>query len=308
MPVPKIAGLTAFLLLLHIVLPARADAAAERALLEARLAALETVLAGDVCADPDGARAVLARTPEGSGTAPASRTQQNPTAASTPAAALPRDQLAARLKRSVVMVLTPKDSGSGFFVTPDTLVTNAHVVAQAGADEVLLIGAAVKGVMKATVIARATGRTPQSRDYALLRIAAPIAGAALPLSPSVTELDPVIAAGFPGLLVENDIHFQKLLQGTPTGLPEMILSQGSVMAVQNRSSGLPTIAHSAAISGGNSGGPLIDSCGRAIGINSFIRVSVDQASNAGYALAIEDVIRFLKEQGLSPEIRDGGCR
>ena len=59
MPVPKIAGLTAFLLLLHIVLPARADAAAERALLEARLAALETVLAGDVCADPDGARAVL---------------------------------------------------------------------------------------------------------------------------------------------------------------------------------------------------------------------------------------------------------
>lgn len=297
----------AFLLLFLLALPARADATAERALLEARLAALETVLAGDVCADPDRARAVLAQTEKGSG-ALMNRGQQNPTAAATPDSALPRDQLAARLKRAVVMVLTPKDSGTGFFVTPDTLVTNAHVVAQAGADEVLLIGAAVKGVMTAKVIARATGRTQQSRDYALLRIATPIANAALPLSPNVTELDPVVAAGFPGLLVENDIHFQKLLQGTPTGLPEMILSQGTVMAVQNRSSGLATIAHSAAISGGNSGGPLVDACGRAIGINSFIRVSVDQASNAGYALAIEDVIRFLKEQGLSPDIRDGVCR
>lgn len=277
-----------------------AHAETERERLEARLQTLENTLATDVCLHPAAARAVLAaRLPE---------TSASPISAPTAvrAEALSRDQLVARLKQAVVMVLTPDGSGSGFFITPDTLVTNAHVVD--GADgKIALIGPAVGGARPATLIGRAVGSGLQARDYALLRVSGAPAAATLPLSVAATELEPVVAAGFPGLLIANDIQFQRLLRGNATGMPDLILSQGSIMAVQNRTSSLPTIAHSAAISAGNSGGPLVDTCGRVVGVNTFIRVSVDQASHAGYAIASDDILRFLAEQGIRPTVTSGPC-
>lgn len=278
-----------------------------RAQLEARLNALENTLAGDVCLDPRAARAVLADTlPAETSAAPG-----GPSAAARVAlpadAALPRDQLVELLRQAVVLVLTPEASGSGFFVTPDTLVTNAHVIEGANG-KIALIGPGVGGSRMAQVAAVETGTGLQARDYAILRLTDAQAKATLPLATQATELEPVIAAGFPGLLLDNDIHFQRLLRGNPTGFPDLILSQGSIMAVQNRTSNLPTIAHSAAISAGNSGGPLVDSCGRVVGINTFIRVSTEQASHAGYAIAADDVLRFLAEQGVKPTVAASPCR
>ncbi len=290
--------------ILGLACTARADDGSERAKLEERLKALETTLSGDVCLHPEAARALLAASnPDGA---------VNPISAPaglTPAAdpALGRDALVGRLKQAVVMVLTPEGSGSGFFVTPDTLVTNSHVVEGADPGKIVLIGPAVGGARPAQVVARVSGEGMQARDYALLKISGPPAKATLPISAAATELEPVVAAGFPGLLIANDIQFQRLLHGTPTGMPDLILSQGSIMAIQNRSSSLPTIAHSAAISAGNSGGPLVDTCGRVVGVNTFIRVSVDQASHAGYAIASDDILRFLAEQNVGPTIKTAPC-
>ena len=57
-----------------------------------------------------------------------------------------------------------------------------------------------------------------------------------------------------------------------TGLyaPEVVLSKGTVSAIQNKERNTPMVLHSADISAGNSGGPLIDSCGRGVGINTYI--------------------------------------
>ena len=284
------------LCLLALTTPVHAaDPAAERAALQSRLDRLQTVLAGDVCADPAAARAVLAE-PVAAAQSPAATD-----------AVVPRDELVAHLKRAVALMLTKQGSGSGFFITPDTLFTNAHVIEGTQNGEVLVLGPNI-GVRRATILAQVKRTGLQGRDYALLRLQGATASATLPLSTTATELQPVIAAGFPGLLIENDIHFQRLLRGTPTGMPDLILSQGSIMAVQNRSSSLPTIAHGAAISAGNSGGPLVDACGRVIGVNIFIRVAVNQASHAGYAIASDDVVRFIKERGVSPTVRNASCR
>lgn len=299
--------------LLALAAPARAaEPGAERAALEKRLERLQTVLAGDVCADPDGARAALAE-PVGTATPDTAKPTAAETAKpdsgkadATAKMALPRDQLVAHLKKAVAMVLTRQGSGSGFFISPSVLLTNAHVVEGAKSGEILVLGPDI-GVRAATILAQAKGSGLQARDYALLRIDGS-STATLPLAATATELQPVIAAGFPGLLIANDIHFQRLMHGTPTGMPDLILSQGSVMAVQNRASKLPTIAHGAAISAGNSGGPLVDACGRVIGVNTFIRVSAEQASHAGFAIAADDVIRFLKEQGQTAAVETAACR
>ncbi|MBN2752766.1 MAG: trypsin-like peptidase domain-containing protein [Rhodospirillaceae bacterium] len=283
--------------LLSLAASAHADDTGTRAALQNRLDRLNGVLAGDICADPTAARTVLTE----------DITTPTPINGNT-VTSLPRDTLVARLKQAVVMVVTESDGGSGFFVTPDTILTNAHVVANAKSTKVIVLGPGIGGVRSATLIARESGKGLQARDYALLRLSGTPATTTLALSATVTELEPVVAAGFPALMVENDIQFQRLMRGTATGLPDLILSQGTVMAVQNRSSRLPAIAHSAAISGGNSGGPLVDACGRVVGINTFIKVSVNQASNAGYAIAAEDILRFLKEHGISPTVHNESCR
>lgn len=281
-----------------------------RAQLEERLNTLENTLAGDVCLDPRAARAVLeARLPGETSAAPATDRTTAATRAALPAdaAALPRNELVALLKQAVVLVLTPSGSGSGFFVNADTVVTNAHVVADAGG-KILLIGPGVRGAATARVIAQqGGGEGIQDRDYALLRSERPGA-ATLPLTVQATELEPVVAAGFPGLLLDNDIEFQRILRGKPEGLPDLSLSQGNIMAVQNRASRMPTIAHSAAISAGNSGGPLVDTCGRVLGVNSFLRVAADQGTHAGFAIAADDILRFLAEQGVRPVVAEGSCR
>ncbi|MEL6980066.1 MAG: trypsin-like serine protease, partial [Pseudomonadota bacterium] len=62
------------------------------------------------------------------------------------------------------------------------------------------------------------------------------------------------------------------------------------------------------ITSGNSGGPLIDSCGRAVGVNTFgIR---DDATERylNYSLHATDLLEFLGEASVSAQVETEGCR
>jgi len=295
--------------------------------LRLRIEQLQATLAGDVCANPDAARAVLMQTVPGSASAPASTTNGGlPTqTASLPAPETPaesqasqpaiggqagrltRRELVAHLQQTVVLVVAGSDTGSGFFVTPDTVVTNNHVVENAGKEDILLVGPALGGIQKARLIARTGNGGQNGRDYAILRVAGAKSKAVLPLASEVTALDSVVAAGFPGLLLDNDLNFRAMLRGDMNAMPDLALSQGAIMAVQNQGRGLTTLAHTAPISGGNSGGPLVDACGRVVGINTFINVAVEQASSAGFALASSDLIAYLRDKGVSPTLSADRC-
>jgi S1-C subfamily serine protease len=307
------------------------------AALRERADALDAMLAGDVCADPTAAAALLGeRTTNGRGRAGAGATprtslfgaedsansslvpprdtpiapeQLDPATSGGPVAQpLRRQDLVARVHQAVVLVISDDATGSGFFIRPDVVMTNNHVVADQRNGMVVVVGKGLSQPMKARVIAHTPGSAADDeRDYAILKVDGANVANPLPLSNKVSELSSVVAAGYPGLLLQNDSAFSSLLRGDTTAMPELVFTQGTVMALQNKSQGLPVIAHTAPISGGNSGGPLIDSCGRVVGINSFIAIDVEQASNAGFALPSSDMLDFLGRYGVAATLDSREC-
>jgi S1-C subfamily serine protease len=292
--------------------------------LRQRSAALDNMLRGDVCKDPKAAAVLLDQSrsspindgamislPEAAQSA-SMGSEPPPPAVVTPtgpeATPLRRQDLVARVHEAVVLVIAEDGTGSGFFVTPDVVLTNNHVVENHHKGSVIVVGRGLPQPMEATIVARTRGSAADDqRDYAILKVSGAHIAHPLPMTAVVSELTAVVAAGYPGLLLQTDNNFSSLIRGDMTAMPELVLTQGSVMALQNRSRGLATIAHTAPISGGNSGGPLIDTCGRVVGINSFITVDVEQATNAGFALTSADLIRFVGGYGITPTQDNRAC-
>lgn len=217
------------------------------------------------------------------------------------------------LKRSSVLILRPEGdslgSGTGLFVTNDTILTNSHVVGEA--DEVLvtneLIGEALPGkVLVRTGFGNAAG---SGADFALVRIPAAVE-TALPLSFAPAQrTQQVYASGYPSFFVEAEVaaYAQAIAGGTPAPPPAGVVTNGIVTTVQDASD-VTHVLHTAGLSPGNSGGPLVDLCGRVVGINTFITQSNDeQFVHGDYALSSEDIVAFLQANGLAPQMSADAC-
>ena len=181
-------------------------------------------------------------------------------------------------ERSVVRVVTISldavgepvalETGSGFAVAPGLVVTNRHMVVgapQAVAVETFIIperdagGQAQRALVKQTWI---------DADLALL--AAP-GFAAPPMV--IAESQPgkeatVRALGYPGVTDEvRKLPLTEILRPQ-----EPYVTPGSIALFSNVAPGgarIDTIFHTAPINPGNSGGPLIDACGRVVGVNTW---------------------------------------
>ena len=158
------------------------------------------------------------------------------------------------------------------------ILTNAHVVA--GATEVTV---RVNGTERsATVVGTAT-----DSDIAVLRLDDPsgVVPATLATSADVAVGDPVVAIG-------NALA----LEGSPT------VTQGIVSAldrsIETESGTLTGLLQTdAAISSGNSGGPLVDATGAVIGINTAVAASGNgvSASNIGFVIPIDQALRIAQQ-------------
>jgi S1-C subfamily serine protease len=219
---------------------------------------------------------------------------------------LTRGQLVERLNEAVVIIIAGASTGSGFFIGPDLVVSNSHVVEGAQNSEVI-VGGRTLGWREGRVLARTPSAAPNSRDYSVIRVSGARLDNFLHFSENADKLEKVVAAGFPSLLLGNDMNFRAFLKGDKKAMPDLALSEGVIMARQNDERGLPTLAHSAAISGGNSGGPLVDGCGRVLGINTFIAVAAQQGTNAGFALASGDLMQFLRSKRLGFSLDSSRC-
>ncbi|MHB0912714.1 MAG: S1C family serine protease [Armatimonadota bacterium] len=165
--------------------------------------------------------------------------------------------------------------GSGFFVRQDGLiVTNAHLVAGADRVEVVLIG-------ERTVTATVLGADPRI-DVAILKVRGD---------------DWTVAT-----LGDSDrlqVGQEAIAIGNPVGF-ERTVTMGVVSAVNRAIPGGGTalrelIQTDAAINPGNSGGPLLDSCGRAIGVNTVMVGTARGGGGLGFAVPINVVKRAIRD-------------
>jgi len=200
-------------------------------------------------------------------------------------------------------------TGTGFVVAPGVIVTNAHVVAPLDPQRVHVVNRRLGRPVAVQVAAQTPDPQPGRPDFALLRLPAeaqPLA--ALGLTRVASRLDPVIAAGFPQAIMQTDANFRALLDGNTQAIPQLAVTDGLVSAVQTLPSGLTVMPHTAAISRGNSGGPLVDRCGRAVGVNTFGFFNAEQGERVSYAQKVESLLAFLQANGLAVPDIAGACQ
>lgn len=201
-------------------------------------------------------------------------------------------RLAQILDSSVVSITgnTPdgaQHSGSGFFVAPDRVVTNRHVVDNLVPNSIRLGGKAVGSDVSAHVIAQ----TPagqillEVQDFALLTADKPGRGF-LSLGPSPAKLAAIVAAGYPENLADKD---PVLVQGIVNQKPESLQ--------------VKVLTHSANVGAGGGGGPLIDSCGRVVGVNT----ATNDLNTSFFAQDVSELQQFLVINGVKVNLDDSPC-
>jgi len=254
-----------------------------------RLAAAAALTLAAVAAGA-GAGYVAGRAGE-EGAAPAASTQA--VEAAMPGASAPIDvaQVVAAVEPSTVSISTHvvqqqgpfqvegEGAGTGIIIDKDGhILTNAHVVN--GATDVSV---AVNGEERSATV---VGADP-ARDIAVIQLddATGVKPAALGSSADVAVGDQVVAIG-------NALA----LEGGPT------VTQGIISAtdrsIDTESSRLSHLIQTdAAISSGNSGGPLVDAAGEVIGINTAVASSGGgvQASNIGFVIPIDAAMEIAQQ-------------
>lgn len=230
--------------------------------------------------------------------------------AAAPAAVADPADIAATA-RSVVRVVLIADEdgqpslvghGSGVAVAPDVILTNAHVVEAAREDGTIRIGV-VPPQGKGGWLARVVAFAPKS-DLALIKLTE--RGALPPatvFTGTVDDGSDVVAVGYPGNVdVAQGLNMSDIVSPTSP-----VKTRGSVSSGRSSKS-FETILHTAPIGSGNSGGPLLDLCGRVIGINSFGTLSDEGDSEFYFAVSGREVLRFLRAAEISLRISGIACR
>lgn len=191
--------------------------------------------------------------------------------------------------------------GSGVAVDRTKIITNAHVVEQARFDEsveIVVVPSDGTQSYRATVSAVIAGK-----DLALLQLSS---GALVPgsiFAGTVSDGADVFAIGYPASVdVALEQSEADVLRPQPAVKTRGTISSGRT------SKTVESLLHTAPIAPGNSGGPIVDACGRVVGINSFGSVSNDGGAEFYFAISARELSAFLDNQGVTYRTVRGDCR
>lgn len=179
--------------------------------------------------------------------------------------------------------------GSGIAIGRNRIVTNAHVVdlAQRYSADVVI------GVVPSQGAKSYRGRLvayDARRDLALVEFG----GTSLPPATLYTgpssEGEAVVALGFPG-----NVDLATARSAADYITPTAPVRSEGVLSGRRQLTGTQVLLHTASIARGSSGGPLLDRCGRVIGVNSAITRGEEGDSTFGFAIADSELAGFLRD-------------
>jgi S1-C subfamily serine protease len=201
--------------------------------------------------------------------APAPSASGSNAAVAEPAAAL--EDIVARTVPAVVSIEAGQSRGTGFFVRPDYVLTNAHVIE--GHASVELRAGQTKYAARVTNVSSGT-------DLALLHVS------------GANASQPILALGS---IKDVRVGQEVIAVGSALGVLPNTVTRGIVSAVRNTGT-VNLIQTDAAINPGNSGGPLVDRSGVVIGVNSMRVTGSQGGEGLAFAVAIDHAIQLLSGQ------------
>ena len=192
---------------------------------------------------------------------------------------LDTEDIASKTLPSIVMLKNDSSSGSGFVVSPGLVITNRHVVGSRDPRYQITSPSGIKVEGKVIYIDR-------KLDFAVVSV--PRSRSLKPL-PLCYKKYPLPGQGVVAL-------------GSPLGLAGTV-TRGIVSAVRRPTDSadlkgvapnyVTLIQTDAAISPGNSGGPLVNSRGEVVGVNTFYLPGGGRAQNINFAISIVDILKSL---------------
>jgi hypothetical protein len=179
--------------------------------------------------------------------------------------------------------------GSGFAVAPNRIVTNAHVVELAERYP----GNVVIGVVPSEGDKSFQGRlvaVDRARDLALIEFSGVRLAPLALFTGSPGDGEALIALGYPG-----NVDLATVRSAADFITPQSpVRSQGG-FAGNRTLNGTGVLLHTASIARGNSGGPLLDRCGRVLGVNSAITRADEGDATFAFAVSGAELAAFLSE-------------
>lgn len=192
--------------------------------------------------------------------------------------------------------------GTGFAVTPKLIVTNAHVVRRMLNNKRLGIG-----IIPSEGDDPSAGRLVDydaKRDLALIEISGSMRLPELTLTTALRTDEPeVVAIGYPGVVDDA----QGLVADDMIRAMAPVTSRGFLSGKRSMP-GFDALMHNVPIAGGNSGGPLVDDCGRVLGVNTSGTLSRGSEAEFFFAIAMNELMSFLRKNDVKPVLTDARCR
>lgn len=256
-------------------------------------------------------------------------------------------QLVKKLERSVVKIAFVAvgngkfvfiDLGTGFFITPRHVMTNAHI-AEAESDVrkkyglggfFLIISRHVR-MHQAKLLSIARRDTSLRIDAALLEVEGYRNQTFLDFAFQVEKGERISMGGFPGRAMQQgraDSELKRLVEQKVTdipdyAIPELLFETGVLSRIYTEiDSRARTLQYSIETSGGNSGSPVVNACGEIVGLHysgtrAFLDLkkvsknkvmAVGDTSKYNSAVALSELIDYLRRKSVPYRQRSRPCQ